>query len=134
MRNSLSGKVVFVTGAARGIGAETARVVAARGASVALAGLEAEQMASVASGLGTGHACFECDVTQQPSLDAAVAAAVERFGRLDVVVANAGVAAFGTVGSAPVDVIARVIEVNLIGAIRTSPRPCRTSRRPAAIT
>jgi NAD(P)-dependent dehydrogenase (short-subunit alcohol dehydrogenase family) len=116
----LNNRVVFITGAARGIGAETARRVAARGARVALAGLEPELLEKVTAELGAErHAWFECDVTDQAGVDAAVAGTVERFGRIDVVVANAGIANRGTVAVSPVADVARTIEVNLLGVVRT---------------
>lgn len=117
--SNLAGKVVFITGAARGIGAEVARVLASRGARVALAGLEPDRLAALAHELGPAHTWSECDVTDQAALDAAVQATVRQFGRLDVVIANAGIAAIGTVTTAPVDALVRVLEVNLIGAVRT---------------
>jgi NAD(P)-dependent dehydrogenase (short-subunit alcohol dehydrogenase family) len=116
---SVAGKVVFITGAARGIGAEVARVLAARGARVALAGLEPDLLAAVAGELGSDHAWYECDVTDQSALELAVAGTVRRFGRIDVVIANAGVATIGTVATTPPEALARVLEVNLIGVVRT---------------
>ncbi|MCW6006509.1 SDR family oxidoreductase [Micromonospora sp. CPCC 205371] len=117
MRQSLAGKVVFVTGAARGIGAHTARVAAARGAKVALAGLEPSLLAPLADSLG--GAWFECDVTDQAALSQAVAGTVERFGGIDAVVANAGIAPRGTVVVGDIESNVRTIEVNLIGVMRT---------------
>jgi NAD(P)-dependent dehydrogenase (short-subunit alcohol dehydrogenase family) len=121
--------VVLVTGAARGIGAATARLAAARGARVALAGLEPDRLAAVAAAIGA--AWFECDVTDSAALDKAVAGTVDEFGRLDVVVANAGVANIGTVAVAPADALARTIEVNLLGVVRTvsATLPFVTERR-----
>jgi NAD(P)-dependent dehydrogenase (short-subunit alcohol dehydrogenase family) len=115
----LNNRVVFITGAARGIGAETARRLAARGARVALAGLEPELLEKLAAELGDKHTWFECDVTDQAGIDAAVAGTIERFGRIDVVVANAGIANRGTVATCPIDDVARTIEVNLVGVVRT---------------
>jgi len=115
----LAERTVFITGAARGIGAELARQAAARGARVALAGLEPDLLAARAGELGPDHAWFECDVTNQFALEAAVTGAVRRFGGLDVVVANAGIASNGTVAVTPADALARVIDVNLVGVIRT---------------
>jgi NAD(P)-dependent dehydrogenase (short-subunit alcohol dehydrogenase family) len=109
-----------VTGAARGIGAELARRAAARGARVALAGLEPERLAVLARELGGGHGWWECDVTDQAALDRTVAAAAAALGGLDVVVANAGIASYGTVAISPPDALARVVDVNLTGAIRTA--------------
>jgi NAD(P)-dependent dehydrogenase (short-subunit alcohol dehydrogenase family) len=119
VRWPLAGKVVLVTGAARGIGAETARVAAARGARVALVGLEPERLAALAAALGPGHAWHDCDVTDQAGLERAVAAAADTLGGIDVVVANAGVANNGTVAVNPVSALARTIEVDLVGVVRT---------------
>lgn len=119
MTPPIAGQVVLVTGAARGIGAELARRLAARGARLALAGLEPDRLAAVAASLGEGHLWAECDVTRQPSLEAAVASTLDRFGRIDVVVANAGIASNGTVAVTPVEALARVIDVNLTGVVRT---------------
>lgn len=115
----LAGRVVLITGAARGIGAHTARLLAARGARVSLTGLEPDLLETLAKELGDEHAWFECDVTDQASMDAAVAATVERFGRIDVVMANAGVAAYGTVRTYDPEAFARTVDVNLTGAFRT---------------
>jgi NAD(P)-dependent dehydrogenase (short-subunit alcohol dehydrogenase family) len=120
MRQDLAGQVVAVTGAARGIGAATARLAAARGARLALLGLEPDRLAALAAELGEPHRSFPCDVTDQAQLDAAVAGAVGAFGRLDVVVANAGVANNGTVAVNPPDALARTVEVNLVGVVRTA--------------
>jgi NAD(P)-dependent dehydrogenase (short-subunit alcohol dehydrogenase family) len=119
MSAQFEGQVVFITGGARGIGAEVGRVLAARGARVALAGLEPDRLAAVAGELGAEHAWFECDVTDQAALERAVSSAVHRLGRIDVVVANAGVAAIGPVAATPPEALARVIDVNFIGVVRT---------------
>ena len=119
MTDRMGGRVVFITGPARGIGAEVARVLARRGARLALAGLEPERVRALAAELGPGHACFECDVTDQAALARAAEAAVAALGGIDVVVANAGIASHGTVAVTPVEAMARVIEVNLIGVLRT---------------
>lgn len=120
MRQDLAGRVVAITGAARGIGATTARLAAARGARLALLGLEPDRLAALAAELGEAHRSFPCDVTDQAQLDGAVAGAVEAFGRLDVMVANAGVANNGTVAVNPPDALARTVEVNLTGVMRTA--------------
>jgi NAD(P)-dependent dehydrogenase (short-subunit alcohol dehydrogenase family) len=119
MAADLAGKVLFITGAARGIGEETARRAAARGAHVAAVGMEPERLEKLVGELGPGHTWAECDVTDQASLDAAVATTVRDLGGIDVVVANAGIANQGTVAESPADVVARVMEVNLIGVSRT---------------
>ena len=119
MRWPLAGKAVLVTGAARGIGAATARAAAARGARVALVGLEPERLATMAASLGPTHAWHEGDVTDQAGLEQAVAAMAQALGGIDVVVANAGVASYGTVATNPVSALARTIEVDLVGVVRT---------------
>jgi NAD(P)-dependent dehydrogenase (short-subunit alcohol dehydrogenase family) len=119
MSAELAGKVVLVTGAARGIGAHTARAAAGAGARVALVGLEPDLLAGLAAELGPGHAWFECDVTDQAAVDRAVAGTVAALGGIDVVVANAGVANLGTVAVSPVEALVHTIDVNLIGVVRT---------------
>ena len=119
-RTSLAGRSVLITGAARGIGAELARKAAARGARVALVGLEPEQLARVADELGPEHLWVEADVTDAAALKAAVQRTVDTFGGLDVVVANAGIAPLTTVMTSSAHALARTIEVNLIGTVLTT--------------
>jgi NAD(P)-dependent dehydrogenase (short-subunit alcohol dehydrogenase family) len=113
------GKTVLITGAARGLGAETARRVAARGAKVALVGLEPEELERVAAQCGNNASWFECDVTDTDALERAVRGAVERFGGIDVVMANAGIAPVGMVRSTDPAAFERTIEINLLGVWRT---------------
>lgn len=115
----LSGKKVLITGAARGIGATTARDLAARGARLALVGLEPELLQALARELGTGHTWATADVTDGAELDAAVASSAAALGGLDVVVANAGIASFGTVRTIDPEAFARTVDVNLTGVFRT---------------
>jgi NAD(P)-dependent dehydrogenase (short-subunit alcohol dehydrogenase family) len=115
----MRGKSVLITGAARGIGAETARQLAKKGARVALLGLEPEELKQVAAECGPDAVWFEVDVTDREALDRAVSAAVESLGGLDVVVANAGIASGAFVRSMDPDEWERVIDVNLKGVYRT---------------
>src|SRR3954454_14281010 len=119
-RTPLAGRSGLITGAARGIGAELARKGAARGARVALVGLEPDLLAKVADELGPEHLWVETDVTDADALAAAVQRTVDTFGGLDVVVANAGIAPLTTVATASARALARTIEVNLIGAMLTA--------------
>ena len=116
---TLDGKTVLVTGAARGIGAETARQLRAKGARLALAGLEPELLEQRASELGGDTAFFEADVSDRDAIASAVDEAAERFGGLDVVIANAGVAGGGPVAHMDPDAFETIIDVNLLGVYRT---------------
>ncbi|MGN6188709.1 MAG: SDR family oxidoreductase [Conexibacter sp.] len=113
------GQVVFVTGAARGIGAAAAKQLAAQGAKVALVGLEPHELARVAADCGPDAAWFEADVTDTTAIEAAVRGTVERFGGIDVVIANAGIATGGSVRTIDPAAWERVVEVHLLGSWRT---------------
>lgn len=119
-RHPVAGRTVLITGAARGLGAEAARHLHARGARVALVGLEPALLKQRAAELGgRDAAAFEADVTDAAALDAAVAGTVERFGGIDVVIANAGVAPVGTVSTMDPAAFEATIAVNLLGVWRT---------------
>jgi NAD(P)-dependent dehydrogenase (short-subunit alcohol dehydrogenase family) len=122
-RFPLANKTVLVTGAASGIGAATVRALHTRGAHVALLDLDGEAVQAVARTIGDRHALLPlaADVTDRDALDAAVQQIVDHFGALDVVFANAGIAANPptTVASIAPDVFERVVEVNLLGVWRT---------------
>ena len=128
MSSRLAGRRILITGAARGIGAATARRLHARGARVVLAGIEPDLLARTAAACGDALAVV-CDVRDREQVEAAVEAAVEHMDGLDVVVANAGVAAqLPLVGGDP-EVFERTIEVNLLGVLLHAARaPARTSR------
>jgi len=115
----ISGQVVLITGAARGIGAAAAKQLAAQGAKVALVGLEPDELAKVAAACGPDAAWFEADVTDTAAIETAVQGTVERFGGIDVVIANAGIGAGGSVRDIDPAAWERVIEVNLLGSWRT---------------
>jgi NAD(P)-dependent dehydrogenase (short-subunit alcohol dehydrogenase family) len=112
----LSGQSVLITGAAHGIGAETARRLAARGARVSLVGLG--DLEAVAADC-PGAVWFEADVTDRDALDAAVSGTVDAFGGIDTVFANAGIGAPGFARTMDPEMFERVIEVNLVGVWRT---------------
>ena len=117
----LNGKVALVTGSARGIGYEAARQMHLRGASVAIVDLDAEQAREAAERIGERAIGIGADVTDSGAMMAAVAETVERFGGLDVVVANAGVAppTVTTMRTVPSEEWERVVEVNLLGVWHT---------------
>lgn len=116
----LPGRVALVTGAARGIGLATARLLHERGASVALVDLDADGTAAAAAGIGERALAVPADVTDRDAMSAAVTTTVERFGRLDVVVANAGIAPpAATMRVVDPETFERVVEVDLLGVWRT---------------
>ena len=119
-RLELDGRVVFVTGAARGIGAEVARQAHSRGARVALVGRRLKPLQELASQLGEGAVAFDADVRDLDALQRAADATVARFGGIDVVVANAGIAP----PSEPILTIdpaefERTVDIDLLGQWRT---------------
>jgi NAD(P)-dependent dehydrogenase (short-subunit alcohol dehydrogenase family) len=128
----VAGRVVLITGAARGIGADSARQLARRGARLALAGLEPNRLEALCTELGGEAAWWEADVRDAAAVQAAVDGAVERFGGIDVVVANAGIRPpAATVASVDPASFERVIDVDLMGVWRTvrAALPHVTARR-----
>jgi len=119
MSFDLNGRTVLITGAARGIGAETAARLHGRGANVALVGLEPDLLEQVAEQLGDRAEVFVADVTDAGALERAVAGTVTRFGALDVAIANAGLHFVGAVATAPIEQLERELDVNLYGVLRT---------------
>jgi NAD(P)-dependent dehydrogenase (short-subunit alcohol dehydrogenase family) len=117
----LNGKVALITGAARGIGYETARQIHMRGASVAVLDLDAAQASEAAEQIGPRAIGIAADVTDQGAMMAAVAEVVARFGGVDVAVANAGIAQsrLATVRGISGEEWERVFEVDLLGVWRT---------------
>jgi len=116
MASSVAGKVAVITGAASGIGAATARRFGRDGARLLLSDIDQEQGQSLVEELkGDGvEAAFQrTDVTDVEALDALMAAAVKRFGQLDIVCNNAGIGAFGRTPDLDPEVWKQVIEVDL---------------------
>jgi short-subunit dehydrogenase len=115
-------KTAFITGAARGIGEGLARELARRDVNVALVGLEGERLRVLAAEINTGETraiAIEADVTDSAALERAVRETLAAFGRIHIVVANAGIANNGSFASTHVDDLCRVVDVNLNGVIRT---------------
>lgn len=118
-RYDIDGRTVLITGAARGIGAATARHLHAEGANVALVGLERERLEQLAAELGDRSAAFEADVTSAKAVDRAVRGAVREFGGIDVAIANAGLVFLDAIADAPIEHLRRTIDVNLLGVVHT---------------
>ncbi|HWT50364.1 MAG TPA: SDR family oxidoreductase [Mycobacterium sp.] len=117
---SLQGKVVFITGGARGIGAEVARRLRNKGAKLVLTDLEKDALAALAAELGEDRVLgVVADVRDLPAMQAAAAEGVERFGGIDVVVANAGIASYGSVLQVDPEAFKRVLDVNVLGVFHT---------------
>jgi NADP-dependent 3-hydroxy acid dehydrogenase YdfG len=108
---SLEGKVAVITGASRGIGAAVARLLADQGVRLGLGSRRGDDLA-----IG-GAVAQPCDVRDPEQLDALVAATVERFGRLDILVANAGVGAYGPFLQLSPEHLEEMIDVNLKGTL-----------------
>jgi NAD(P)-dependent dehydrogenase (short-subunit alcohol dehydrogenase family) len=117
----LNGRVALVTGGARGIGYETARQLHLRGASVAVLDIDADEAREAAERIGERAIGIAGDVTDRGAVEAAVATTVERFGGLDVAMANAGIAppTVTTIRTVPGEEWERVIEINLLGVWHT---------------
>jgi len=117
----VNGKVALITGGARGIGYETARQLHQRGASVALLDVDADEVREASERLGERAIGIVADVTDAGAMRAAVAETVERFGGLDIAMANAGIAppTTTTVRMVSAEEWERVIDINLLGVWHT---------------
>jgi NADP-dependent 3-hydroxy acid dehydrogenase YdfG len=123
MTRRLDGTVALVTGASSGIGAATAEQLAAEGAAVALAARRADRLTDLAGRITAagGRALpIEADVTDEQEVSAAVARTVAELGRLDVVIANAGVMLLGPVVDAPTEEWTRMVQINVLGLMYTA--------------
>ena len=112
-------RVVLITGAASGIGAATARAVAAHGGIPVLVDCDAQPLASVVSTCGDRALSFVVDVSDLDAMQAMVDAVCGQLGRIDVVFANAGIAAFGPVSHVEPAAWWRCVEVNVKGVFNT---------------
>ncbi|MEW2547819.1 SDR family oxidoreductase [Streptomyces sp. NPDC047002] len=119
-RPVLEGRVAVVTGAARGVGELLARKLSARGATVALVGLEEDRLKLVGERLHGPYGHWYADVTDHAALGRVAHEVAGRFGRVDIAVANAGVATGGPFAGSDPDTWRRVIEVNLVGGANTA--------------
>jgi NAD(P)-dependent dehydrogenase (short-subunit alcohol dehydrogenase family) len=122
------GRVGFVSGGGTGIGFACARAIVEDGGSVMIAGRREDVLRQAAAALGAHADAVRCDVTDDASVEAAVAAAVARFGPLTLAVNAAGMGAAGTVLNSTADVFAMVLDTNLVGAFRCMRAEARAMR------
>ncbi|WP_328524659.1 SDR family NAD(P)-dependent oxidoreductase [Kribbella sp. NBC_00359] len=119
MASTLTGTVALVTGASSGIGAATARRLAAHGAAVALVARRKDRLQDVADEIGTAFV-VEADITDRAQAEHAVRQTVEHFGRLDILINNAGLMLLGPVVGADAEDWDRMIAVNVQGLLHTT--------------
>lgn len=111
--NRLEGRVALVTGASRGIGASASRLLAAEGVRLSLASRSADTLGI------SGALALPCDVRDPAQLEALTQATVDRFGGIDIVVANAGVGAYGDFLRLDPEQLEEIIDVNVKGLLYT---------------
>ena len=123
MSHQLAGTVALVTGASSGIGAATARRLAAEGASVALVARRGDRLEELARAIeqeGGRALAIAADITTRAGADSAVAQAVAAFGRLDVLINNAGAMLVGPFADAPEGEWERMVDINVLGLLYMS--------------
>lgn len=119
MSIDLSRSVAVLTGAGSGIGRATAQALARRGARVVVTDLDEERARSVAAEIGDAALAVPCDVTRVDDLTAVRDAALDRFGRVDLVMNNVGVLAVGPVEAIPLEGWERIVDINLMSVVRS---------------
>jgi NAD(P)-dependent dehydrogenase (short-subunit alcohol dehydrogenase family) len=117
----VNSQVVFITGGAHGIGAEVARRLHTKGAKLVLTDVDEAALAAGFAELGGDDHVLTvvADVRDLAAMEAAAEAAVKKFGGIDVVVANAGIASYGSVLQVDPEAVKRVLDVNLLGVYHT---------------
>jgi D-sorbitol dehydrogenase (acceptor) len=115
----LAGKSALITGAARGIGRHFAQVYASEGARVAIADIDIDRARKAASDIGDAAIAVEMDVTDQDSIDAAVATTVDAFGGIDVLINNAAVFTAAPIAEITRDDYQELFEINVAGTLFT---------------
>ena len=116
---SLSNKTILISGASSGIGKATAKLLVANGANAVLIARSSERLKALAAELGTKALALRCDVTSVAQLEASVQAAVERFGTLDALFANAGIYLAGDVAGGLPSAWSELLDVNIKGVMNS---------------
>ena len=128
MSKNIEGKVVVITGASSGLGEATARHLSAQGATVVLGARRADRIQSLADELtssGGKALAIPTDVTHYDQVKRLVDAAVQTFGRIDVMINNAGLMPHSPLERLKIDDWNRTIDVNIKGVLYGMPRRCR---------
>ncbi|GAB4006808.1 SDR family NAD(P)-dependent oxidoreductase [Nocardioides ultimimeridianus] len=118
MSRQLEDRVVVVTGASEGLGVQIARAARAAGARVAIAARRGDRLAAVAEELGDHVLAVSCDITAEAGCQTLVATVAERFGRIDALVNNAGIAASGPAEAESPELVEQVVRTNLLAPYR----------------
>ena len=129
MSESLNGKVVIVTGASSGIGAATARLLHEAGAHPVLAARRADRLEALSKELA-GALAVPTDVTVPDQVQALVQATIDRFGRVDSLVNNAGAGTFSSINGTTPEAFLDLLNLNVVSVVTTFRRCCRTCGRP----
>jgi NAD(P)-dependent dehydrogenase (short-subunit alcohol dehydrogenase family) len=116
---SVHGKVVFITGGAAGVGAEVAKRLHSLGAKLVLVDVDGAALEATAAALGADVLTVVADVRDLSAMQSAADAAVARFGGIDVVLANAGIATYGSVLQVDPEAFKRLMDINVLGAFHT---------------
>jgi NAD(P)-dependent dehydrogenase (short-subunit alcohol dehydrogenase family) len=118
--SAVNQKVVLITGGARGVGAEVARRLHERGANLVLTDVDEGALGEIGAELGADRVLtVAADVRELDAMEAAVAAAVDRFGGVDVVVANAGISTYGSVLGVDPEAFRLLVDINIVGVFNT---------------
>jgi NAD(P)-dependent dehydrogenase (short-subunit alcohol dehydrogenase family) len=116
---SVQGKVVFITGGAAGVGAEVAKRLHGKGAKLVLTDVDAGQLEATAASLGDDVLTVVADVRDLSAMQEAADAAVAHFGGIDAVLANAGIATYGSVLQVDPEAFKRLMDINVLGVFHT---------------
>ena len=140
MRRNLHGSTVLITGASRGIGRRIALVLAKKGARLALTARSADELEAVAAecrALGAEAEAITADLTSPADRKTLVAKTVERFGGLDILINNAGVASFGEFRSSSEEIMRTIFEINFFAPVELTrlciPHLTNSTRMPAVL-
>ena len=118
MTNTLAGKVVIVTGASSGIGAAAVRLLAEQGCKLTLAARSLDKMQAIAEQLSTDTLVVRADMTAPGDIEAMVERTLERFGRIDVMFANAGIYVPGEFADGDLDAYSTLLKINVDAVLR----------------